>query len=69
MPVNCSLPLPVSFLGGKGFSFVSRDEVGRPGKPPERGYVTLLSFRGCFSSSCVLRALKDFAAPSLECPA
>lgn len=69
MPVYCSPSL--SFLRGPGFSFVSRDEVARPGKLAERVCVALPFFRAMLfcSRSCVLRALKDFAAPSLECQA
>lgn len=64
MPIYCSLLSPLSFLGGPGFSFVSRDEVARPARLAERGCVALLALRGCFLHSCVLRALKDFAALS-----
>lgn len=42
--VYCSQPSPRSFLGGQGFSVVSRDEVARPGKLAGRGSVALLSF-------------------------
>lgn len=64
MPIYCSLLSPLSFLGRPGFSFVSRDEVARPEKLAERGCVALLALGGCFPRSCVLRALKDFAALS-----
>lgn len=69
VPVYCSLSL--SFMGASGFSFVSRDEVARPGKLAERVCVALPFFRVMLfcSRSCVLRALKDFAASSLECQA
>ena len=64
VPIYCSLLSPLSFLGRPGFSFVSRDEVARPEKLAERGCVALLALGGCFPRSCVLRALKDFAALS-----
>lgn len=64
MAIYCSLLSPLSFLGGPGFSFVSRDEVASPERLAERGCVALLALRGCFLHSCVLRALKDFAALS-----
>lgn len=44
VPVYCSLSL--SFLGGPGLSFVSRDEVARPGKLAERVCVALPFFSG-----------------------
>lgn len=44
----CSPPSPLSFLGGQGFSFVSRDEVTRLGNLAVRGCVALLSFGWCF---------------------
>lgn len=51
-----------------GASVCCRDEVARPGWLAERGCVALLSFGGCCSVRApVLRALKDFAAPSSEC--
>lgn len=65
VPVDRSLPSPFASLGGQGLTFVSRDEVAGPEKLAKRGCAVMLF---C-SRSCVWRALKDFAAPALECRA
>lgn len=67
VPVYCSLPL--SFLGGPCFSFVSRDEVTRPGKLAERGCVALLAFGGCVSRFWCFEGSEGLCGAVLECQA
>lgn len=65
-----SPPSPSAFLGGQGLWFVAGMKLPAPGGWPREGVWLCCLLGDAFSVRApVLRALKDFAAPSSECQA